>query len=130
MRSPPGEGTTQGLGNDGTGTRQDTKSKSFPQVVCTEYRPFKRQTLRGFAEIRIDPPGIKICGWTAHEKNGKRWLGAPAKQFTGEDGVLHWQPIVTMEKGAYWQFQDHALRAIDELLDQSGRGVREEVPPW
>lgn len=115
----------------GTDSRHSTNSE-LPQqyrVTCSEFRVFDKNTLQGFATLRLEPPGIEIHGCPVHAKGDKRWVNFPAKQHTGPDGVVCWQNLVTIDKGsAYWRFQDLALAAIDDL-GQSGIAVPKEDRP-
>jgi hypothetical protein len=43
------------------------------------FKPFRKNTLFGFAEILITEIGLRIKDVTVLEKNGKRWAGLPAK---------------------------------------------------
>ena len=48
-------------------------------VTCTAWRPCERNTLRGFADLRLDNVSLNIGGCALHERNGKRWVQLPAR---------------------------------------------------
>lgn len=48
-------------------------------VTCTDWRELRRNTLRGFATIRIDEIKLVIRDVAIHEKNGEQWAQLPAK---------------------------------------------------
>lgn len=129
MKNPHETGAIRDFDEGGTDNRHSTNSESPQQyrVTCSEFRAFDKNTLQGFATLRLAPPGIEIQGCSVHAKGGKRWVNFPAKQYTGPDGVVCWQNLVTIDKGsAYWRFQDLAFLAIDDYLSQSGIEVRKE----
>ena len=43
-------------------------------VVCITWRPFERNTLKGFADLWLRTARLNIHGCAVHEKNGKRWI--------------------------------------------------------
>jgi hypothetical protein len=40
---------------------------------------------------------LKECPW--HEKDGKEWIGFPAREFTGQDGSRKWQNLIEFAQG-------------------------------
>ncbi len=75
----------------------------MPELRLLAFRPMTKNTLRGFADVRIDS-GLIIKDVTVHTKNGKSWAGLPAKPQvtegkikTGDNGkalyvaILEWE---------------------------------------
>jgi hypothetical protein len=56
------------------------------QVSLTEWRPLRRNSLLGFASIRVGALLIKDV--TVHASNGKRWAGLPAKPRIASGGEV------------------------------------------
>src|SRR5262249_57733196 len=57
-------------------------------ITCTEFKPFVRNTLRGFATIIIAEMKLEIREIHVHEhERGARWAVPPAKPMIGNDGV-------------------------------------------
>jgi hypothetical protein len=56
-------------------------------VTCESFRPFVRNTLRGFAEITIAEMRLTIRDVAIHEKGEARWAQLPAKPQI-KDGAL------------------------------------------
>ena len=50
-----------------------------------DFKPFSKNTLLGFFDLELDS-GLILSGCALHEKNGKRWIGLPAKPITKPDG--------------------------------------------
>ena len=98
-------------------------------ITATDWRPLERNTLRGFVTLRLAPSGIVIRECTVHEKDGKRWIGLPARPQTSKDGSPRldpktgkpaWQPIVEIAgRDERERFQATALAAVDKLLGMS-----------
>lgn len=56
---------------------------------------------------------IRDCTW--HEKDGREWIGFPARSYQDQNGVTQWQPLVEFAEGAKEaraQFRNQALEAI------------------
>ncbi len=62
------------------------------RVECLAWKPFERNTLRGFATIRICALRLTIEGVTIHEKNGSRWAQLPARPQLDTDRNLIREP--------------------------------------
>ena len=56
-------------------------------VTCTLFRPWPKNTLRGFASIRIGEIGLVIHDVAVHQQGGARWAQLPAKAHL-HDGAL------------------------------------------
>lgn len=95
-----------------------------PAAAKIEARNFKSlrkgETLQGFLELQL-PSGLILHDVTLHERDGKRWVGLPARSYIGADGVAHRQRLIEFSnKEAYARFQKAALSAVDELLGPGG----------
>ena len=62
------------------------------RVECLTWKSFERNTLRGFATIRICPLQLTIEGVAIHEKNGRRWAQLPARPQIDTDRNLIREP--------------------------------------
>jgi hypothetical protein len=88
-------------------------------IRCTKFRPFQKNTLRGFVSLELTRVGLAINDCTLHENNGKKWIGLPARPYQGQDGSTKWTPVVEFIAGARHEaddFQRQALDAIDRFL--------------
>ena len=56
------------------------------KLQFVEWKPMVKNTLRGFATVKIPSIGLTIKEVTLHEKFGKRWAGLPARPMIGKDG--------------------------------------------
>jgi hypothetical protein len=75
------------------------------------FRAFEKNTL---------PSGMVLCGCTLHEKEGKRWIGLPAKPYTKDDGSQSWAKIVDfIDRDKAKRFQELVLPAAVAALEQT-----------
>jgi hypothetical protein len=56
-------------------------------LTCTAFKPFEKNTLRGFAEIFVKDMQLTIRDIALHQKNDARWASLPSKPML-KDGVL------------------------------------------
>jgi hypothetical protein len=83
--------------------------------------------LRGFADLEPTRVSLVLRDCTLHEKNGKEWVGFPARSFQGEDGTTRWAPLVEFVAGATaarQQFQQQAIEAIHAAVAESQEPAR------
>jgi hypothetical protein len=88
-------------------------------IRCMRFRPYERNSLRGFVDLELTRVGLVLrdCAW--HEKNGKQWVAFPARTYTDKDGGTQWQPLVEFADGARAareQFQQQAIEAIHAVV--------------
>jgi hypothetical protein len=91
-------------------------------IRCVKYRRFEKNTLKGFCDLELTRVGLILRDCTLHEKDGRQWIGFPAKSFTGHDGETKWMPLVEFAEGAgeaRKQFQQQALDAIRAVAEAS-----------
>jgi hypothetical protein len=91
-------------------------------IRCTKFRRFEKNTLKGFADLGLTRVGIVIHDCTWHSKDGKEWVGFPAKSFTGQDGETKWTPLIEFAEGAgeaRRKFQDQAIEAIHAVAGKA-----------
>jgi hypothetical protein len=50
-------------------------------IEVTSFKPFQKSSLQGFAVIRMTNIGLEVRDVTLHQKNGKRWLQLPSKNY-------------------------------------------------
>jgi hypothetical protein len=64
---------------------QDPMAKM--NITVTEFKPVNRNTLVGFAIIRVAQIRLTIRDVAVHEKNGESWAQLPARPQIDRDGV-------------------------------------------
>jgi hypothetical protein len=89
-------------------------------IRCIKFRAYEKNTLKGFVDFELTRVGLIIRDCTWHEKNGREWIGFPAKTYEARDGGTAWQPLVEFAEGASEarkQFQEQAVAAIYAFID-------------
>ncbi len=54
-------------------------------IALIEWKPMRKNTLRGFATVRYG--SLTIRDVTVHNSNGKTWAGMPSKPMIGSDNT-------------------------------------------
>jgi hypothetical protein len=63
----------------------------MPSFRLTDFRPVAKGTLRGFASGRLDCGdglALDLADLVVHQRDGKSWLGWPAKPLIDRDGQV------------------------------------------
>jgi len=75
------------------------------KIVCRGWKPFERNTLKGFAVIYLPVLRLTIEGVAIHEKSDRRWAQLPARpqldeqrQLVRDDaGKIKYAPIMSFD---------------------------------
>jgi hypothetical protein len=95
---------------------------SAMQVVIEDFVVMERNTLRGFARVRM-PSGVIFHDVAIHRKDGATWaspaskpmLGRDGTQMRGRDGKALWSPIVSFTtKDVRDRFSEAVITALRE----------------
>jgi hypothetical protein len=79
------------------------------QFIVSNARRLDKGALLGSFDLEA-PCGIKIIGAMLFEKNGKRWINFPSKEWTKDDGSKGYWPLLEWtDKGARERFQQAVL---------------------
>ena len=88
-------------------------------VECTGFRKFEKGTLLGFGDLLLPGVGIEIKECSIHEKNGKRWVNPPSKQYEKPDGTKGYSPLIRFaDDKRYQAFQKEALAAGAKHIEE------------
>jgi hypothetical protein len=107
-------------------------------IRCIRFRPYKKNTLRGFADFELSRVGLVLrdCPWQWHE-NSKQWVAFPARPYTDKSGATQWQALIEFAEGAKRareEFQRQALEAIHRFLARrtgdDERHAQESIPQY
>ena len=95
-------------------------SSSMP-VVILEWKPLLRNTLQGFAKIRLGK-SMSIRDVAIHTKDGKRWAALPSKPVLDQQGNVKRQdngkpayvPMIEwLDRDAADRFSDAVVAAME-----------------
>ena len=93
-------------------------------VICTAWKPFERNTLKGFADLWLRTARLNIRGCAVHEKNGRRWVQLPAKPQLDKDrqlvrddaGKVQYARVMEFDsREVADRFSEAALEAIEDF---------------
>lgn len=87
-------------------------------VTCIKYKSFVKGSLLGFVSFYVDKWGVEINGCTLNQKDGKRWINFPSKEFEVE-GEKKYQPLIKFKDKAHMDiFSEMAKKSIDEYCSK------------
>ena len=108
-------------------TKPSVASAGHQEFVVTEWKPYEKGTLKGFASI-ILPSGLKINSISYHERDASRWLTMPSRKYTAPDGATIYSPMVEFESTEVRDsFRDVVMLALDEYFQQIDTEICPEV---
>jgi hypothetical protein len=90
-------------------------------VICIEWRPCERNTLRGFAKIKIPAWSLVIDGVAIHKRDDRQWAQLPSRPQIDKDGTLmreddgkvKYAKIMEIDdKAKAWAFSDEVVAAV------------------
>ena len=82
----------------------------------TNPRPLDKNSLRGVFDIQM-PSGLIVRGAMLFEKNGKRWVGFPSKEWVKQDGTKSHSSILEFSsREVSDKFQAAVLPLAEEAL--------------
>jgi len=86
-------------------------------VEIINFRKVEKGTLKGFFTVKLPKISLEIRDCSLHAKDGRFWVGLPARPYDKEDGSQGWAYIVRwVDKKVYEHFQKEVLEALQ--LDQ------------
>ena len=96
-------------------------------ITCREFKLVVRNTLRGFADIRIAELHLDVKDIALHKKNDSRWAQLPAKPqvkdgvlVKGDDSKVQYLHLMHFDSRAVADaFSDAVVKAVLELDPQA-----------
>jgi hypothetical protein len=94
------------------------------RIICIDWRPCERNTLRGFCRITIPSWCLTMDGVAIHESHGRKWAQLPARpQLDGSGNLVHepsgkikYARILNFtDKQAERLFSDWAVSAVERF---------------
>jgi hypothetical protein len=84
--------------------------------ICDWTSHFKG-TLVGFFTAVL-PSGMVVERLMLHDKGGARWVSQPAREWTDQQGVKQYAPLIGfIDRGTRERFQEVVLAALDRHLE-------------
>jgi hypothetical protein len=100
-------------------------------IVCTDFRPLRKNTLVGFATIHVAELRLTIRDVAIHEKGTSRWAQLPAKPMLKDgspvfkDGKAQYSTILEFDTREVRDAFSHA--AIVAILAAAPRAFQEDA---
>ena len=93
-------------------------------VVCLEFRPCDKGTLKGFAKIEVPAWGLVLDGVAVHDRGDRAWAQLPARPQLGPDGaalrdeatgkVKYCKIMEFTDKRKAYPFSDEVVAAVQK----------------
>ena len=61
--------------------------------IVSNPKPLRKNSLLGFFDLQM-PSGLIVRGAMLFEKEGKRWIGFPSKEWVKSDGTKSYSPLL------------------------------------
>jgi len=85
-------------------------------IECIGFKQCQINTLQGFANFYIPATGMEIYGCTLHDKDGRKWLNLPSREYT-QDGEKKYLSVIRFrEKSHYDAFTSAAKAAVEKWI--------------
>lgn len=102
-------------------------------IECMKYKRVNKGTLLGYADLYMPKMGIEIYGCSLHQKDGKRWVNLPSREYTDDKGEKKYMSIVRFPNKFHLdEFIKQAKEAIEkkatEPQPQTMDFLEEETP--
>lgn len=95
-------------------------------LECKNFKPFKKGYLLGFADIFVPKWGCTIFGITLYEKEGKRWINLPSREYEKDGKKVHLPFIRFEEVNHYNLFCSMVKDAIDKKVNDDTKETTHE----
>lgn len=85
-------------------------------LVCVAWRPLRKNTLVGFADLLLPRAGLVLVECSYHERDGAAWCSPPAREIRDASGArTGWKDCVAFQdKAARRAWSDAAVAAVQE----------------
>lgn len=86
-------------------------------IECIKYFPINKKTCLGIANIYVEKWDLEMYGITLHQKDGKRWVSFPSKEYE-KDGEKKYAPYYRFrDKETYYKF----CKAVKEAIEKDAQ---------
>src|SRR5215471_7373094 len=93
--------------------------KTTGGIVISDWKPLTKNTLRGVFSATLSS-GMVVHRLTLHEREGTRWVGLPAQEWTGRSGEKQYARLIEfVDRETSNRFRDQVLAALDEHLAEA-----------
>lgn len=98
------------------------------EIQCTSFKPVEGSYVKGFASIYIPKWGVEIFNISLFEKEGRRWINLPSREYE-KDGEKKFLPLLRFREKEHAElFGEKVKQAIDKFLGTNPQEIQEEIP--
>jgi len=99
-------------------------------IECIKFKAYEKGVLLGFADFRLPKMGIEIYGCSVHQKDGRKWVNLPSKEYQSETGEKKYSSYVRfIDADHYKKFIGEALDALKPFFElEQAPKVQERFP--
>jgi len=91
------------------------------ELLVTNWKPYEKNTLRGFLSLTLPSSRLVIHNCALHQKEGARWIGLPSRPYSKADGSTGYSPLIEFtSEDSRRRFQVAALEAVDRFMEGQG----------
>lgn len=85
------------------------------EITCTAFKQVNKGVLVGFANIFVPKWGVEIYSISLFEKNGKRWISMPSREYEDKnDGEKKYMPYIRFKEKSHGDL--FASKAMDAIV--------------
>jgi hypothetical protein len=93
-------------------------------IECLRFNPVEvKNTLLGYASIKVTKWGLIVDNVSLHSKNGHYWSSLPARSYE-KDGERKWSPYLRMEN------VEHQKELMKQITDAIVSKMKEQDDPY
>lgn len=113
--SRPASGGVKG-NIEGCAKRNRRPKQRVNQVEILNYKPIGKGCLVASLDVVISECGLTIRDCALFEKDGRKWINFPSKEYTTPQGEKKRWDFVTMEKDRKTRFDAACIAQVDKYL--------------
>lgn len=84
-------------------------------IECMKYKPVNKGVLLGYADIYVPKMGLEIYGCSFFQKDGRRWINFPSKEYKNDLGETKYASIVRFREASHMEaFTEACKKAIEK----------------
>jgi hypothetical protein len=97
-------------------------------IECLRYISINKGTLLGYADLWVEKMGIEIFGCSLHQKDGRRWVNLPSREYKDKNGETKYQSIIRFRnKSFYERFCKKAKEAIEKKCTEEVKEPQQNI---
>jgi hypothetical protein len=91
-------------------------------IVVVDWKPYEKGYLRGFLDISLART-LRLNGLKLFEKEGRRWINWPSKEYSKKDGSKGYAPVVEFDSEEIERAHNTAVvSALDRYFKENANG--------